>query len=290
MKTLLLYGSLLQSNPDRLAELLALLAKPGVTLAVERTLAHSLEKKEGFRLPPGCKLISSPDEAPGAFAALSIGGDGTFLQTAQWIGERDIPIMGINTGHLGYLTACSLNDDLQQAADALLEGNMRADSRELIEVAGDLPEGIWPYALNEVAIFKEETSSMINIHTELGAAPLADYLGDGLVVSTPTGSTGYNLSVGGPILQPELSCLVLSPIAPHTLTLRPLVVDGASIIYATTTTRASDYRVSLDGRSFLMPSGSSLRISRAPFRVRILHLPASHFAETLRAKLLWGRR
>ena len=131
---------------------------------------------------------------------------------------------------------------------------------------------------------------MINIRTEIDGFFLTDYLADGLVVSTPTGSTGYNLSLGGPILQPGLECWIMSPIAPHTLTMRPLAVSSSSIITTVTTSRANSYRVSLDGRSFTMPCGTKLEISHAGFNIYIMRRPGDNFASTLRKKLHWGKR
>ncbi|MDE6028458.1 MAG: NAD(+)/NADH kinase, partial [Muribaculaceae bacterium] len=170
----------------------------------------------------------------GVECVVSIGGDGTFLQAAQWVGRRETPILGINTGHLGFLASYSL-DDTEELLNVVAAGRWRLERRAVIEVSCHaMPDGFWPYALNEVAVLKGETASMVNVHAEIDGYFLADYMSDGLVVATPTGSTAYNLSLGGPILQPTLSCLVLSPIAAHSLTMRPLVVSGDSRIVLTT--------------------------------------------------------
>lgn len=221
---------------------------------------------------------------------ISIGGDGTFLQTAAWVGDSGKPIIGVNTGHLGYLTAYSLQDLTLLITD-IKQNRISVENRALLHVEGDeLPDDVWCYALNEVAILKAETSSMIDIRTTVNGRYLTNYMADGLIISTATGSTGYNLSVGGPILQPSMDSIVLTPVAPHTLTMRPIVVGESTIINTATTSRAPNYRVSLDGRSFTMRCGTSLQVSRASFDVRVAMRSDSDFAATLRHKLLWGHR
>lgn len=272
---------------DPLRDFFATLADAGFHACVNRRFFNYLSDK-GMRLPDGFLPADDPD--PRSVAAISIGGDGTFLRTAQWVGKNEIPILGVNTGHLGFLAHYS-PDDASRIADALKTDSFIVERRMLLKVESPLvPAHYWPYALNEVAILKEDTSSMINVHTEIGNHFLADYLADGLIIATPTGSTGYNLSVGGPIMQPTLDCRVISPIAPHSLTMRPLVVDADTVITATTTSRAHTYRVSLDGRSFVMTCGSAIQISRAPFSIPVLRLSSDLFADTLRQKLHWAVR
>lgn len=220
--------------------------------------------------------------------AVSIGGDGTFLRTAHWIGRKEIPVIGINTGHLGFLAPFSLAD-ARVAVEAFAAGRCRIEDRSLLCV--DLPTGrfeTWPYALNEVAVLKKDTASMITAVATIDRAPLADYLCDGLIVSTPTGSTGYNLSVGGPIVEPSSPSIVISPIAAHTLTMRPLVVPDSSLLQVRVGTRANTFRISLDGRSVSLPAGSDFYITRADFVVKVVQKPDFNFFATLREKLLWG--
>lgn len=220
--------------------------------------------------------------------ALSIGGDGTFLRTAQWVSNKGIPILGINTGHLGYLADAQISE-ATNAIDDIIAGKFQIEERALIEVStnGEKIEG-WSYALNEVAILKQDTASMISMKTMLDGATLATYLGDGLIVSTPTGSTGYNLSVGGPILEPCAPNWAVSPIAAHSLTMRPLVISNNRELTITTTSRSNSYRLSLDGRSTTMPEGSTIVLRNAPFSIKVVQRPGHHFTETLRNKLLWG--
>lgn len=220
-----------------------------------------------------------------ADVAISIGGDGTFLRTVQWVGHRRIPILGINTGHLGYLADLTLDEALDSpGTDAF-----KVEERTLLRVGSDaLPSDLWPYALNEVAILKQDTSSMITVCTAVGGAPMADYLADGLIIATPTGSTGYNLSVGGPIVEPSAPVNVISPVAPHSLTLRPLVVSADSEINAVVRSRSESFLLSLDGRSVVLPASTPLSITRAPFSILVVQRARHHFAATLREKLLWG--
>jgi NAD+ kinase len=196
--------------------------------------------------------------------------------------------MGINTGHLGYLADVQISES-ETILDDITTGNYKIEERSLIEVVSSNAElDNWPFALNEVAILKQDTASMISIKTEINDVVLNTYIGDGLIISTPTGSTGYNLSVGGPIIEPTAPNWVISPIAAHSLTMRPLVVSNESVIKATTTSRATNYRLSLDGRSITLPEGSSITLRKAPFGIKVAQRLNHHFTDTLRNKLLWG--
>lgn len=221
-----------------------------------------------------------------ADAAVSIGGDGTFLRTAMWLGGKDIPVVGINTGHLGYMTALGV-DRLAELPELLQSGSLLTESRGLIEVVNpSLPT--WPFALNEVTVSKDDSASMINTRAMLNGDLLADYRADGLIVATATGSTAYNLSVGGPIIEPQTPVWVISPIAAHALTMRPLVVSDRSLLTLCPDARAEHIRLSVDGRSVSLPVGTEISLRRSDFDVKVLHLPGSTFSETLRNKLHWG--
>lgn len=221
-----------------------------------------------------------------ADAAVSIGGDGTFLRTAMWVSRSDIPILGVNTGHLGYMTALSV-DRLSEVPELIMSGTLSYERRGLIEVVS--PEiKTWPFALNEVTISKDDSASMIDAMTYLDGIHLADYCADGLIIATPTGSTAYNLSVGGPVIQPQTRVWVISPIAAHTLTMRPLVISDSSSLSILPQARAEHFRLTLDGRSVSLPVGTEIHLRRADFDVKVLHLPGSSFIETLRNKLHWG--
>lgn len=241
-------------------------------------------------------LVGNADFIPSVFAgipdadfAISFGGDGTVLRTARRLGDSGIPIAGVNTGNLGYLAHFSL-DDPSMLLDCIASDSPRIQPRKLIEVTGEgIPAEFMRCALNEIAVLKDDSASMINVNVELDGYYLADYRADGLIVSTATGSTAYNLSVGGPILQPELDCIVLSPVAPHSLTIRPIVISGNSSLRLSMTSRTGSYRLSVDGYSITMKEGTSLRLKAAPYTVRLLMPPDDSFAVSLREKLLWGR-
>ena len=224
---------------------------------------------------------------------LTLGGDGTLLHALSWCGDRRIPMLGINTGHLGFLTAYTIAETHLLLSD-LMSGKLVGEYRTLLRLRCPdksderLPDGIWPCALNEVALLKADTSAMIDVRTATDGNYLTDYRADGLIIATPTGSTGYNLSSGGPIVEPTLGCLLLTPIAAHTLSVRPMVVGSGSRIRLRTESRAGSYRVSLDGRSFTMPSGSVLEIVADHRPVTLVRRQEVDFATTLRTKLHWG--
>ena len=260
-------------------------------------------RKSGFRLMCHEKFAAylsrlgvSEDYLPDVFsgipeadAAVSFGGDGTFLRTARRLSGSCIPIAGVNTGHLGYLAHFSL-DDPAVLLSGLSGGSLKTESRKLISVSGDgIPADFICDALNEIAVQKDDSASMINVHVELDGYFLADYRADGLIVSTATGSTAYNLSVGGPILQPELDCMVLSPVAPHSLTLRPIVVAGSSRLRLVMSSRTGSFRLSVDGYSITMKDGTVLELKAAAHQVGVLTPQDDTFAASLREKLLWGR-
>lgn len=270
----------------RIGEFLRLLEESGPEHIVEGRFARYLSAR-GVEVPQDRVSDVLPEDAD---IAISMGGDGTFLRTARMIGSREVPVLGINTGHLGFLANYTL-DEADTLIGMLLSGSGSIERRMMLEVESEsIPPDIQPYALNEVAILKDDTSSMISARIMIDGIFLAEYLADGLTVSTPTGSTGYNLSAGGPIIQPTLECLCISPIAPHTLTLRPIVVGGDSEITATAVSRASHYRVSLDGCSFVLPCGESFRMRKAGFSTLVVRRPDDNFPATLRKKLLWGQR
>jgi NAD+ kinase len=226
-----------------------------------------------------------PDDAG---LVMSIGGDGTFLRASRWIGKAEIPILGVNTGHLGFLASCQL-EEVADMLGAICTGDVIVEKRMLLWVQCDsLPEEAWPYALNEVALLKEDTASIVSVHTDVNGCFLADYRADGLIVSTPTGSTAYNLSSGGPILEPTINCMVLAPVAPHSLTVRPLVVGGGSELELTVSSRSEAFRLILDGKGYAIPVGERVWIKRAGFSVLLIRRKDSNFATILRDKLLWN--
>ena len=220
--------------------------------------------------------------------SLSIGGDGTFLHTANRIGDKQIPIMGLNSGHLGYLSAAPMAD-IDTTIRHIETGNYVVEPRSMLaaECAGRHIQAR-PFALNEAAILRQDTGSMIAVDTFVDGMPLAKYLGDGLIISTPTGSTAYNMSAGGPIIAPTAANWVITPIAPHSLNMRPLVVNDNAVIELIPRSRSNTFTLSLDGNARALPVSSRLILRKAPFVTNVVRLPHHTFSETLRSKLLWG--
>lgn len=220
--------------------------------------------------------------------AVSIGGDGTLLSKAALLARHSIPVVGINTGHLGYLAACRLNE-AHEMIESIKRGDCLHEERtmlELVSINGEPCDNI--IALNEIAILRQDTTSMISMPTTINGTMLTTYKGDGLVISTPTGSTAYNMSAGGPIIMPMTSCLALTPISPHSLTMRPIVVCDNSEIEVSINTRAKWIQVSVDGMAMTLPSGSTVKIAQAPYKLSVIQKKDHNFANTLREKLLWG--
>lgn len=280
-----LYGSRREGHVSDIWRLVELLNGRGVGVSVERKLFDALTEAGIRPAVHGVKSCLSP--GADATLAISIGGDGTFLRTARWLAGREIPIIGINTGHLGFL-AENTTESLEEVVSLICDGHGKVERRIVLEVeCPAIPESERPFALNEVAFLKG-AASMIDINVTVDDHFLASYRADGLLVATPTGSTAYNLSVGGPIIAPTLDCIALSPIAPHTLTLRPVIVGGESRIEATVSSRAADFRLSLDGRSSTIPCGVPVKIKKADYQVLTVRKEGENFASTMRNKLLWG--
>ena len=224
---------------------------------------------------------------PEVSLVLSIGGDGTFLRAARWIGNKEIPILGINTGNLGFLSSCRL-PEAEEMIDEVCRGNIRIEKRMLLEIVSDaLPPDKWKYALNEIA-FMRYGSSMLNVNASINDSFLAQYRGDGLIVATPTGSTAYSLSAGGPIIEPTIDCICLCPVAPHTLTLRPLVAGGDSIIKLNPESRANNFILTIDDQSIVLPAEGEFSIRKADFSLLLIRKSSQDFPSILRQKLLWS--
>lgn len=256
----------------------------GVAVHVESRFFSYLAGELNYR-PHTAGIISR--ETSGLDIIISLGGDGTFLKTTAWVARQETPIVGINTGSLGFL-ADIRTDEIEHTLEQIFNGNYRIEKRSLLEI--DTENCPWTdnFALNEIAILKRDTSAMITIHTWLNHDYLTTYLGDGLIVATPTGSTAYSMSVNGPIIIPEAKNFVLSPVAPHTLNVRPLVIPEDHKIKLKVESRNRNFLVSLDGRSEIFPSGTEFNIKKAGFSINLVKLNNHDFYTTLRSKLLWG--
>lgn len=219
---------------------------------------------------------------------VSIGGDGTFLRSAAKIEDKEIPILGINTGRLGFLADTSYND-FETALKEIFEGKYKIEDRTLLQVQLDQPLANSAYtALNEVAILKQDSASMITVNVTIDGEFLTGYEADGLLVSTPTGSTAYAMSVGGPILSPTISSFILTPVASHSLTSRPLVVDDNSELEISVESRNGSYLLSLDGVSTVLSTDVKFKIKKAPHALKVVKREGQTFYKTLRNKLMWG--
>ncbi|MBQ9672660.1 MAG: NAD kinase [Prevotella sp.] len=220
--------------------------------------------------------------------AISMGGDGTLLKTASMVGPTETPIVGVNMGRLGFLADTSVND-IEDTIDALFCGDYSVESRALIRVEtnGEPIEGN-ECALNDVSILKRDTASMISIRASINGEYLTTYQADGLVVSTPTGSTAYSLSNGGPIIVPRTGVIVMTAVAPHSLNVRPIVLPDTAQIELTVSSRSHTFLVGIDGRSCKLPEGTTLRLSRAPYSAKIVKRSGTRYFATLREKMMWG--
>lgn len=219
---------------------------------------------------------------------ISMGGDGTFLSTAASVGARAIPILGINTGRLGFLADVS-PESIDEALEAVWRGEYIVEPRAVIALKKDGEQlGGYPFALNEVAFLKHDNSSLIEIKTYVNGALLTNYMADGLIVSTPTGSTGYSLSVGGPIIVPSSATFCISPVASHSLSTRPVIICDDVEITLNVRSRSHNFLISVDGRSESVPDGTNISLCKASYKVGVVKVKHKDFFETLRDKMMWG--
>ena len=221
---------------------------------------------------------------------ISIGGDGTILRAITFVKNLGIPIVGINTGRLGFLATVQ-TDDIEKAFSNILKGNYNLSERSLLSIE-TTPENEniknLNFALNEIAVSRKNTTSMITVETRLNNEYLTSYWSDGLIISTPTGSTGYSLSCGGPVITPDANSLVLTPIAPHNLSARPLVIPDSTEIELRVSGREDYFLVSLDSRIATLHNSAVIKIKKASFTIKMIELHEESFLDTLRKKLLWG--
>ena len=231
--------------------------------------------------------FSSGDDLPADTELfLSLGGDGTFLESLTFVRDRGIPVAGINFGHLGFLTTARADE--AGWVEALLAGRYTVEERSLLRVGcPTLPADCYPFALNEVSL-QRRGASMLQVHVNIDGRPLPTYWADGLVVATPTGSTAYNLSVGGPVVMPASAVMVIAPIAPHNLNVRPLVVPMDAAVELTFRAREGGALLTLDNRSCEIPSGSTVRLARGRCGLRYVSLSDDNFIHALQTKLFWG--
>ncbi|MCD7710698.1 MAG: NAD kinase [Porphyromonadaceae bacterium] len=272
----------LSGKKEEISTVFAAMQQRPFELLLDHSFCQGLQEA-GIPLPKG-EIFTG--EGFSADLVLSLGGDGSFLHTAEHIGNRGIPILGINLGRMGFLAdvRCRETDEV---LSEILEGRYHIEERSLLHISEGYHTG-WPYALNEIAVLKLDTSAMITIHAYVNGNYLNTYQADGLMVATPTGSTGYSLSVGGPIVDPQAANFVITPVAPHSLNVRPLVIGDNAEIKLMVESRNRHFLVSLDGRSEEKNTGEEIILRKAPFTTRIIKRNHHLFFDTLRKKLLWG--
>lgn len=284
-----IYGQTYQENAiayvlELLDELRAINAQISIEKAFLSLLSvtHSVDSCDTFDETSG--LDSSFD------MFVSFGGDGTILRATTYVRDLGIPIVGVNTGRLGFLSTFK-KEDVRKVVTEFKKGSYSIVERSLVAVGsrGGIPEfGAMNFALNEVTVSRKDTTSMITVETYLNDEYLTSYWADGLIIATPTGSTGYSLSCGGPVIVPTAKSLVLTPIAPHNLNARPLVISDDTIIRLKVSGREDNHLVSLDSRIASIENGREIYIKKADFSVKMIEYTSESFLKTLRNKLLWG--
>lgn len=266
-------------------KLLACLTQRQAVVCVEREFYEFLTT--GQRLPIDNVQVIEGRGFEADFV-VSMGGDGTFLRAASMVGGKQIPILGINTGRLGFLADVNAQE-IERTIQALYEGDYTVDTRAVIQVETEgQPLQGYDCALNDVAILKRDNASMITIHTTINGDYLTTYQADGLILSTPTGSTAYSLSNGGPIIVPGTHVFSLTAVAPHSLNVRPIVVSEDSEIRLTIESRTHNFLVALDGRSEKLADATKLTLRKAPYRVKVIKRAGTKYFHTLREKMMWG--
>ncbi|MFI5218443.1 MAG: NAD kinase [Bacteroidia bacterium] len=269
-------------------ELVKEVEKAGGECLFFESLFNQVRQKTSIKL--NNRLFASSGEIKNKIDyLLSIGGDGTMLDTVSLVRDTGIPVLGVNTGRLGFLTGISI-EAVSHAVDELSKGHFTLDKRALLRLETNKSIfGEVNFALNELTIHKKDSSSMIKIHTFLNGEYLTTYWSDGLIVSTPTGSTGYSLSCGGPIVAPQSENFVITPIAPHNLNVRPMVVSDKNVVSLEVEGRSQFFLASLDSRSVTIDSAIQFAVHKEDFTFNIIRIDNQNFLTTLRNKLMWGK-
>ena len=281
-----LFGNIYQSKKSAaIQQVLSTLANVGAEVYVDQEYYDFL--RDNQHIVPNAVKVFSGDDFDADFV-ISMGGDGTFLKAASRVREKQIPILGVNMGRLGFL-ADVCPDDIERCVDALHNDDFSIESRALIEVStdGEPLEG-FNCALNDVAILKRDTASMISVRASINGQYLNTYQADGLVISTPTGSTAYSLSNGGPIIVPGTKVFSMTAVAPHSLNVRPIVLADSSIIELEVESRSHNFLVAIDGRSEKCKEGVKLTLRRAPYDIQVVKRPDHRYFNALREKMMWG--
>ena len=290
--TFALFGNLYQQEKSAaIHQVLACLKVHGARVLIDEEYYHFINEMCDVRSilnTSKCRFTTfSGNDVEAAFA-ISMGGDGTFLKTACKVGAKNIPILGVNMGRLGFLADIS-PDDIESCLQALHDDDYAVESRAVIQVkANGQPLGDASCALNDVAILKRDTAAMISIRTSINGEYLTTYQADGLIVSTPTGSTAYSLSNGGPVVVPGTGVFVLTSVAPHSLNIRPVVIPDSAEVTLEVESRNHSFLVAIDGRSEKCGEGTLITLRRAPYNIQVVKRSSTRYFSTLREKLMWG--
>lgn len=276
-----------KTNLPYVVELLAHFQKMGWNPVLEKDLKTQLVKKIG--LPAATSEFSSyRDFSGGIDLVVSLGGDGTFIQSVNYVRDSQVPIIGINTGRLGFLANIS-KESMTEAFEKLQDKKFEYQERSLLRVetaSGHFGDA--NVALNEVTVSRKDSSAMLTVHATLDDEYMNSYWADGLIISTPTGSTAYNLACGGPIIDPQCQLHVVTPIAPHNLNVRPIVVPDSTVIKLSVEGRSRNYLLSLDGNSVNIKQREEVVVRKADFMINVIRLEGHNFLDTIRNKMLWG--
>jgi NAD+ kinase len=281
-----LFGNVYQTKKSAsIQKVLACLSQRGAEVLVDQEYYQFLTEDQ--KLDVNAAKIFTDDDFD-ADIVISMGGDGTFLKAASRVRQKMIPILGINMGRLGFLADISPND-IEKCLDAIYEEDYSIENRALIQVTtdGEPLEG-YNCALNDVAILKRDTASMISIRASINGDYLTTYQADGLVISSPTGSTAYSLSNGGPIIVPGTKVISMTAVAPHSMNIRPIVLADSSEITLTVESRSHNFLIAIDGRSEKCKEGTKLTLRRAPYDVKVVKRSDQRYFNTLREKMMWG--
>lgn len=284
--TFAIFGNEYQTRKSTAAQkLLSILSERKAVVHIERRFCRFLSDVQQLAVE-GCHVFDTLDFD--VDYVISMGGDGTFLKAASMVGPRCVPIVGINTGRLGYLADVSPTE-MEKAIGMIYKGNFIVERHAVIEVEAEgAALGNCRFALNDIAVLKQDNASMITIHARIDGENLVTYLADGLIVSTPTGSTAYSLSNGGPIIMSQTDVLCLTPVAPHSLNIRPIVVPATAEISLDIESRSHKFLVAIDGRSEKLPETARLHIRKADYEVNIVKRRHHKYIATLREKMMWG--
>lgn len=284
--TFAIFGNEYQTRKSTAAQkLLSILSERKAVVHIERRFCRFLSDVQQLAVE-GCHVFDTLDFD--VDYVISMGGDGTFLKAASMVGPRCVPIVGINTGRLGYLADVSPTE-MEKAIGMIYKGNFIVERHAVIDVEAEgAALGNCRFALNDIAVLKQDNASMITIHARIDGENLVTYLADGLIVSTPTGSTAYSLSNGGPIIMPQTDVLCLTPVAPHSLNIRPIVVPATAEISLDIESRSHKFLVAIDGRSEKLPETARLHIRKADYEVNIVKRRHHKYIATLREKMMWG--